>query len=460
MPEQTSSGAKKKVFSSPAPVIKPKVAPKKVEPVQKTESKIILESKPHRRWLPALIITIIAVIIIGGIGAAAYFFMNSTSSDNQETENIVIDDTEQIPPEEQNPGVTTDSEWLEQYFGAPVCTEIAVCGDRSDPDRDGLNNLAEFQQNTGPNDPDSDSDGIADGDELNIFGTDPLVGRTYRDDSYTDQDFIKNGYDITTNQPYTPQRLAEVKAAVKQFGLHQPTLLTLGSLSFELYDFEDPEGGPRLPDDLDLSPEAKLDRDSQRQSTIKKIGAALLAYKEDKGEFPPTDNFIIMSDMVRPYNTLATNYNDPISIDPYNYGYETQNNNQSFTLLYYSETQDQLIKYTDVKALEEAEEEDSKAFDDQRIEDIEAIANALRVYSSVQLDTDSVVTNIFPHIENYEADLVPRYITKLPVDPETGENYEYSVGPTKETFTIRAILKNPVAGATGYECDENSCQPY
>jgi hypothetical protein len=43
-----------------------------------------------------------------------------------------------------------------------------------DLDGDGLSNLEEFVHETDPNSPDSDFDGLSDGDEVNIHGTDPL----------------------------------------------------------------------------------------------------------------------------------------------------------------------------------------------------------------------------------------------------------------------------------------------
>lgn len=42
-----------------------------------------------------------------------------------------------------------------------------------DPDNDGLTNLQEFQHETDPHNPDSDSDGLSDGDEVHIYQTDP-----------------------------------------------------------------------------------------------------------------------------------------------------------------------------------------------------------------------------------------------------------------------------------------------
>ncbi len=43
-----------------------------------------------------------------------------------------------------------------------------------DFDSDGLNNLGEFSSGASPTNPDSDSDGLSDGDEVNVYGLDPM----------------------------------------------------------------------------------------------------------------------------------------------------------------------------------------------------------------------------------------------------------------------------------------------
>jgi hypothetical protein len=67
-----------------------------------------------------------------------------------------------------------------------------------DPDRDGLTNLQEFQAGTDPNNPDSDGDGLNDGDEVNKYHTNPLLADT-------DGDGIPDGVEIQTgSNPLDP----------------------------------------------------------------------------------------------------------------------------------------------------------------------------------------------------------------------------------------------------------------
>ncbi len=60
-----------------------------------------------------------------------------------------------------------------------------------DPDRDGLTNLQEFQLGTDPHNPDTDGDGLTDGDEVNLYHTSPLLADT-------DGDRIPDGVEVRT----------------------------------------------------------------------------------------------------------------------------------------------------------------------------------------------------------------------------------------------------------------------
>jgi hypothetical protein len=396
----------------------------------------------------------LTIMVLGIIGLAVWFFMFSKDDDNKST-NTNTQTQEPAPVAE----VTTSSEFLARYFGADTCTNLNKCGDKADPDHDGLSNKEEFDTVTDPNNPDSDGDGLADGDEKLIFGSDPLISRTFRDGTFNDADFVKGGFAIKTNTPYTQSEIAEIKSKIKELGLHQPTLTTIGRVALSLYDFKDPNATALDNLNIDQSPQAKLDRDTQRQSTIKKIGGALLKYKTAKKTFPLSPDFISMSEEISTFNTIATNYSDPINTEKYVYGYTPSANGLDFTLTYFSETQNQLIKYTAKNAEEAAAKEAAQRNDEQRISDLENIKSALLIYSSANVDSNSEQINVFPTKEQYPAALIPRYISAVPKDPN-GAEYVYTSNAPYDNFTLKAVFQAPSSGVTGYMCTQEGCKNY
>lgn len=74
------------------------------------------------------------------------------------------------------------------YWGARIPPEYVAVGGPLDSDGDGLTDVKEDEIGTDPYDPDTDKDGLSDGEEFNQYGTDPL-------NSDTDFDGLKDGYD-------------------------------------------------------------------------------------------------------------------------------------------------------------------------------------------------------------------------------------------------------------------------
>ncbi len=403
-----------------------------------------------------------AAVVILAAAFGGYKLLKSRTNNPTPATQATQNNPDQQPSAPQQPtGVTTSPEWQKRYFANEICQTVEVCGDESDPDRDGLKNIDEQKLNTDPNNPDSSGGGIADGDKVNIFGGDPLKAKS-KAGKYTDADYYKYGYDLATDQPYAPDKLQAIKDKITKQGFHQPTIKTLGPDGLKLYDFTDPTAptDPLANLNIDMSASAKLDRDTQRSATIKKVGTGLLAYRKDHTTFPTTTDFAPMTEQIKPYILVATNFNDPINKDKYVYGYIPSNVNQDFTLTYYSETQNLLIKYKASDAKANDVKQNSSAMDNQRRMDLENIRVALLLYSSHNTDSQSTQQYVFPPAEKYTTALVPDLLKTLPKDPVTKNNYIYNTSDKFDTFTLKTALDNPAPGTTGYVCNQESCQNY
>jgi hypothetical protein len=120
------------------------------------------------------------------------------------------------------------------------CKLQAVCGPKSDPDKDGLSNLDEFIYGTNPNIADIDGDGISDKDELYIYYTDPINADT-NENTFKDGVELTNCYDpLIPSQKLTKARLNEISSNVYKpyvnglSNVTQTTLKTAGAKVSEL----------------------------------------------------------------------------------------------------------------------------------------------------------------------------------------------------------------------------------
>ena len=99
-----------------------------------------------------------------------------------------------------------------------------------DPDEDGLSNDRERELGTDPENADSDSDGLADGDEVNIYGSDPLLTDTDLD-TFDDGAEVAGGFSPTVNstEKASAEELQTWADKISEFGLHEPTQSTLSA---------------------------------------------------------------------------------------------------------------------------------------------------------------------------------------------------------------------------------------
>lgn len=358
----------------------------------------------------------------------------------------------------QGPDFTTPQAWRDKYF--PGCTDPTICGDDADPDHDGLSNLQEYQLGTDPNNPDSDQDGIADGDEQNVFGSNPLSSHTNNNPKYSDADFVRGGFSFITGQKLTPAELKAISAKMKSFGLHEPTISTFGTLLNTLYGFSPPAStttGSIIPNQtasttIDESLAAKQSRDTKRSDTIKNIEIALVNYYSDNKVYPDTADFSVMYADIKPYLKVATDPTDPINQSPYVYSYAANPDASDFALSFYSEVAAAPISKNAADAQKDAANEQADIYDTQRETDLENLRTALLLYSNANVSGSQ--TFVFPTKAKYASSLVPNYISAIPKDPVSGQDYDYEPSATFDAFTLKATLQDPPAGNTGYICNQ------
>ncbi len=362
------------------------------------------------------------------------------------------------PNSSQTPSVQSQipSSWLQKYFGETVCADQNVCGDNADPDHDGLTNLEEYKLGTDPNNPDSSGSGIADGDKVHVFNLDPLSDHTAGILKYTDAGDLKYKYNSRTHQPFTAEDLAKIAANIKQYGLHEPTIMTLGP---DLVNFYTNGGGVAAGGNS--SPTEELNRDTQRADTIKQISFALIKYQQSNGSYPDTNDFTTMIADIQPILSAgrAINTTDPLNTPPYIYGYQSVNSGADFKLSYFSETQNQEIDIDAAEALQEYSKDQEDQHDAQRQNDLQQIANALELYSNDNANPADPSQKVFPSETSWK-EAISKYLSPIPVDPKTDQDYTYTVSPDNTRFAIQAVLEDPPTGDKGYVCSQDGCTYY
>jgi len=412
-------------------------------------------------WLLAIVTIIVAIAVIGYVVIS---LLNTEEPAEELRTPAVIEQKTETPL-----ATASYSDFLVKYFGSEECKYINVCGQDADPDADGASNQAEFEKGYDPNNADSDLDGLADGDEQNIFELDPLKPKSTIS-NLKDLELVKGFY--SSKQPdrqWTQEEMVDISGRIAKFGFHNPSLKTLEDAAsiYSKAEFAKvtsitgtSTAGTGTVLGLTTDPEDQLNRDTQRLSTISKLGIALEKYKAKIGGYPEVFSMAELNEELKPFFEVATNIKDPVNVKPYVYDYKYVHPND-FLMSYFSETQNLLIKYTSKNAVRDYQSEDKKSADEQRKRDVEAIKTALLLYSAANVSAQSRTLNIFPSAEKLKEEISPKYLGAIPRDPKTGKDYEYKVTSKLDKFTVKALLDDPPSGYTGFFCNqEDECDYY
>jgi Bacterial TSP3 repeat len=122
------------------------------------------------------------------------------------------------------------AEWVKAKFTENLnddgsCKLVSNCGEKADPDNDGMTNIDEYNFQTDPLNSDTDFDGFADGDEVKIYYTDPAK-KDSDNDTYEDGDEVTNCYDpiTATSSKLSTARKSQITSITTTIPLHKTTL--------------------------------------------------------------------------------------------------------------------------------------------------------------------------------------------------------------------------------------------
>lgn len=167
--------------------------------------------------LGKIILLMFLLLLLVGLGYGGYwfygqYFVQSVNGENN-NQSAVSNENEQVPSSSQpvkteNMSTTTNTNVVnseneqanddtDMTTGTNVVQDASndkvLFGEPVDSDRDGLDDIREKALGTDLNSADTDGDGVNDGDEVNIWHTDPKNPDT-DGDGYPDGQEIKNGY--------------------------------------------------------------------------------------------------------------------------------------------------------------------------------------------------------------------------------------------------------------------------
>ncbi len=152
--------------------------------------------------LGRILMFVLVAIVLGGVGFGGWYVYDKFIKTPVKTLALPIE-TPNTAAVQPIPEVNTPVTEVAPVVTAPVSTTAEVTngmnndkilfGQTADSDKDGLDDVREKELGTDPNNPDTDGDGLSDGDEVLIWKTNPLNPDT-DGDGFKDGDEVKHGY--------------------------------------------------------------------------------------------------------------------------------------------------------------------------------------------------------------------------------------------------------------------------
>jgi hypothetical protein len=131
--------------------------------------------------LGKIIVIVLIILVIAGLGYGGWVFYSDYTA-----EEVILPKVEQI--------IDTSSSTEENLMNEELLEEVVTSTPTNlDFDKDGLTDAQEKVLGTSMQITDTDGDGLLDGDEVNIWKTDPLNPDS-DNDSYLDGEEVNNGY--------------------------------------------------------------------------------------------------------------------------------------------------------------------------------------------------------------------------------------------------------------------------
>lgn len=151
------------------------------------------------RWLVPLLAVLLLILCLTGSGLLAFFNnQNARATETAAAATAVVVAAQQT--EEALQGIAAQqTQAALQATGVAATATAEEAARLGDDDEDGLTNSREAELGTDPDNPDTDDDGLLDGEEINQYGTDPLEPDS-DNDGLPDGEEI-NIYNASPNNP-------------------------------------------------------------------------------------------------------------------------------------------------------------------------------------------------------------------------------------------------------------------